>query len=519
MDNQMNLNSEDKFKLKYLKYKQKYLELKGGKNCPNLGFHQHIGECWHDAYSTIMLYTDNISNNAQYILENYKQSFETIEELVENILEFAENNNQIQILLPLNIDESVYGKYKRYCRVYFLSLFNRYLNEKLKLAKDIIPTKRKVVQMGVIRQGSVRESLLCTSNVFNIININNLEPIEHNIITDGGLHEKDLYFLTCTLNYYLINYVLPHDLKLKTPEEILDIPKNYIYNQFISFNTLFDTKTPSKELISRLLQIKDSINKCDSINIGMSSFISKLSDAGNFVPNIDINIGHMLCMFVCDKKEYLYDNEGIEKYKLQKYNQIGGVDTEGFDTEDSVKSIHESDIREGIEHKYGEGRFAEHDAVRPQEIYKTFTEFNWKKYFSGIIDKIVTITRQNQEIKKPQKEYYGSMRHMLSDFLRGNDTWNKYHIENIQLYTLNKFESGKTVVQKEANFYASIIKILDTWNILGGYKLDPIRIERFILNNNTKMLEILARYQFFRDYLTDTGKLQLLKQLQKKLDL
>jgi hypothetical protein len=527
----MNLNSEEVFKLKYLKYKQKYLELKGGKKCPTLGFHQHISECWHDAYSTIMLYTDNISDNAQYILENYTKSFETVEELVEDILDFAQNNNELQILLPLNIDDSVYEKYKNYCRNYLLNLFNRYLNERLKLAKDIIPTKKKVQQNVLVRQGSVKESLLCTTNVFNILNINNLEPEERNVITNGGLHEKDLYFITCAFNYYLMNYILPHDLKLKTPEEIKeikkDIPQNYIYNQFVEFDKIFDTKTPSKELISRLLQIKESINKCDAINIGIAPYISKLSDAGNFILNVDKRTGHMICTFICDKKEYIYDNEGIDKYKLDKYKQIGGVGTEILEGQtgqsvqsvQSVQSIHEADVREIFEKRFGEGKFDTHDAVKPYETHKSFTEFRWKKYFSDNIDKIIIIIKQNQELKKHPKEYYGTVRQLISDFLRGNDIWNKFHIENIQLYTLNKFEKGKTIVQKETNYYASIIKILDNWDLLSAYKLDPVRLERFILNNNTKMLELLVRYTYFRNYLTKTGKGELLKQLEKKVKL
>jgi hypothetical protein len=519
----MSLESQDLYKLKYIKYKKKYLELKGGKKCPTLGFHQHIGECWHDAYSTIMLFTDNISNNAQHILENYTKDFETVEELVEDILNFSEINQNLKILLPLNIDDSVYEKYERYSRNYLINLFNRYLNEGLKLKKDVIIPKNKRLQMGLIRQNSVKKSLLCTTNVFNIININNNNMDTHNVITQPGLHEKNLYFITCTLNYYLINYILPNDRKTKTPEEMNDIPKNYIYNQFINIDEIFNTKiTTPNQLISRLLQIKESLNKCDAINIGISKYNSKLSDIGNFVGNDDVNIGHMLCMFTCDKIGYFYDNEGIDKYVLN-----GGAGTENFDEEsgesiqtfDSVQSFREEDVRAAIEKKFGMGVFDEKDAEKPSEIYKTFTKFDWKKYFSDTFDKIIASVRQNIEKQKKDtkvisKEYYGTLRQSLSSFLRSNKLWNNFHIETIQLYTLNKFELGKSIVEKETTYYSSLLKVFQYWNILSDYNLDPVRIERFIINNNTKMLELLYNYRSFRDYLTDTGKQELLKILE-----
>ena len=58
---------------KYLKYKNKYLDLKeylskmngGVVQCPKIGFHQHEGECWHDALSTSLLFTDGISEDIQ----------------------------------------------------------------------------------------------------------------------------------------------------------------------------------------------------------------------------------------------------------------------------------------------------------------------------------------------------------------------------------------------------------------------------------------------------------------------
>ena len=514
--NLMKANSQEIFKLKYLKYKQKYLELKGGKICPSLGFHQHIGECWHDSYITIMLYTDNISDTIQHILENYEKSFETLENLVEDILDFAEKNQNLQILLPLNIEANIeansYKKFKRYCKPYLLNLFNRYFNERIKLEKDLIAPKKGRKQV-LVRQNSLKESLYCTSNIFNILKINNETPTKHNVITYGGLHESDSYFISCTYNYYLMNYILPHELKTKTIEEKQDLPQNFIGNQLFRFDELFDTSTSSQNLKIKLSEMRDSINKCDAIYIGLLSYTSEFNK-GNFIPNENINrIAHMVSMFTCDKKLYYYDDEGVEKYKL-----VGGTNgTEGTNgTGITVDSIHATDIKEDYERAFGKGNFDVGAAVDSRDTRKSFVEFDWKKFFIDIINTIIITIRENQTKNVLPQNYFAQERLKFGTFFK--DAWKNCHIQNIILFSLRKFKKGESIVDKEDKYYTSAIKLLDNWDMLNGYKLDPVRIDRFILNNNVKMLDLLVYYQSFRDYLTETGKLELLKQLQKKME-
>lgn len=55
---------------KYLKYKQKYTDLKnkiGGGKCFEYGLQQHLGECWHDAI-TMMLFQSDITNSKDEFL-------------------------------------------------------------------------------------------------------------------------------------------------------------------------------------------------------------------------------------------------------------------------------------------------------------------------------------------------------------------------------------------------------------------------------------------------------------------
>ena len=63
---------------KYLKYKNKYLDLKQnitggaytGPVCINKGFRQHKGECWHDAISMALMYADEFKEMSQERLYN-----------------------------------------------------------------------------------------------------------------------------------------------------------------------------------------------------------------------------------------------------------------------------------------------------------------------------------------------------------------------------------------------------------------------------------------------------------------
>jgi hypothetical protein len=62
------------YKNKYLKYKKKYLELKGGKkiiNCDQIsdvGFNNTAGTCWNISILTPLLYGDPYSEQIQTIL-------------------------------------------------------------------------------------------------------------------------------------------------------------------------------------------------------------------------------------------------------------------------------------------------------------------------------------------------------------------------------------------------------------------------------------------------------------------
>jgi len=97
------------FYSKYLKYKNKYLKLKGGSFetpiCTNQGFSQHLGECWHDALSMALLYSDGFKEETQPLLYN-----NSVEELIKYGM-LKENNRWVHIPLIVNIKKELTGKY------------------------------------------------------------------------------------------------------------------------------------------------------------------------------------------------------------------------------------------------------------------------------------------------------------------------------------------------------------------------------------------------------------------------
>ena len=97
------LSNKNSYKIKYLKYKKKYIDLKmtGGANCAKFGFNQHSGECWHDSLSMIFCYCDGIGENIQEIF-NTEASFT---DFITHLELIKLNSNGIPFeLLPPNFE-------------------------------------------------------------------------------------------------------------------------------------------------------------------------------------------------------------------------------------------------------------------------------------------------------------------------------------------------------------------------------------------------------------------------------
>ena len=186
------------YKTKYLKYKNKYLQLKnlnGGAKCPNIGHHQHLGECWHDSYTMIMLYSDDIGNYLQHIFDLHQ--FANIDHLIKDLFSFG-YENMPDYLLPFNIYKGNYRDrqmFEQTATSYIKNLYERYINEK----REGIPKERELFDpKKIYRQDSTVPSLTCTLDIYQIANYGNIKPSPFTIKKHGG-NVYQLYFMKTTV--------------------------------------------------------------------------------------------------------------------------------------------------------------------------------------------------------------------------------------------------------------------------------------------------------------------------------
>ena len=262
------------YKKKYLKYKQKYLNLKGGKLCdicPLKGFNQHSGECWHDSFSMVILFTDDLSDNIQTVFNTWLQDESVIDTYFVNI--FSDETRKI--LLPPNINE-LSDEIKYIIKSYIISLYQRYKNEIKKYDLDKFEAEKR----RLVRKHSKDMSLECINYSFELKKINHIyKDINHN--TNRGGQTGYIYIIKCILNYIFS-----------------DISKNNINMTEIGIKSFNIDKTFIKSMIS--------ISNCILINIHLN------------------NSGHVISCFKCKDKLYIYDDNRGE----ENANEIISIETE-----------------------------------------------------------------------------------------------------------------------------------------------------------------------------------------------
>ena len=240
----------------------------GGVLCPNYGFTQHTGECWHDGFSTIILFSDIINERIQSIIldENF------------DLDNFIYSKKLYNFLLPINYDFTEVDKFNLISKIYieaFISRFkNKMIDNELSL-KEFIDKKPSVEEKKlsplperITRSSSYINSITCASNTNERYNHN------HNYILEkwdspGGI---DLHEL---LNLQLINYYFQVD------------------------KTFINIKKFNKKNISELTL--DFMHNITGISLYLNDKHTKI-----------FKDRHYTAFYKCNEQLYYYDNEGLE---------------------------------------------------------------------------------------------------------------------------------------------------------------------------------------------------------------
>jgi hypothetical protein len=371
------------YKNKYLKYKQKYLnlvkELKGGAKCPNVGFHQHIGECWHDSFLMIILYSDNFSEHIQKIFD----TTDTHKFDYKDCITYAMSSSP-KIFRPLQIDDSDFENFIVYGGQYIANIFERYNNEKLEFASASI--SKDDPQNTLFRADSVNQSLICNYNSFKLSNLNILPEFKRTYThyEHGGIFYHDLNNISL-INYFLTNY-FPSTLKFENKQKKYLYFKHFDLVYIFNFPNLMFSEYPLvriDHMINQLNILKSFLvsDKLIGINLGIHPL---LENVDQIKKHLEENTpppkfpGHSVALITCNGENYFYDNNGV------------------IDNEKDLRQEEQQEVRPEVPPEMQE-EIQEEDQNKTEEIQlypfmhaerngDRIMKYDWKNFFIETID-------------------------------------------------------------------------------------------------------------------------------------
>jgi len=180
------------YKQKYLKYKKKYLELKGGSICSKSPLHQHSGECWSDSIQAIFLYHDLFSDEIQKLMYLFYINKEDI--MVQYLLNLIKykKDNIYHSLVNINMDDDdARDKFIEYAKIILKNISMRFINRVIteEIQENIEKHNREDIFQIIKTKLDFKVEQINNLNMFYLLSNNYdaiSEEIKHDLVVGIG---------------------------------------------------------------------------------------------------------------------------------------------------------------------------------------------------------------------------------------------------------------------------------------------------------------------------------------------
>ncbi len=313
---------------KYLKYKQKYINLKlsGGATCLKYGFQQHRGECWHDSLSMLIMQSnataDIFESQIKFFIDDKNnidmKKLNTHHEYLKSLFT-PENIDKNAFLLPVDFyifylkNKSNMSFINSILKEFFAISYNYITDHILRANNRILndsSMQRDNTYLKTDRATIFDPSPQEISNEINIASPNERTKLQRQLSTNATefctQRIKQIYKLLESKTSTPELKTLDKDIGGNLDEQLLalEILNMYIMRSHPDYKNLYIDKQSlfmENSFYNHLQNVKliDLLHpKSDSIFLGVLV-------SGNFTRN---DTGHAISLYKCGTQELLYDD-------------------------------------------------------------------------------------------------------------------------------------------------------------------------------------------------------------------
>lgn len=243
---------------KYMKYKNKYLQLKnqiGGETFCEKAYKNILGTCWAVAIQTMLTFSDVTSKNLKTVMQSF--DFKTKNDFIKNRIEQVKSNPQLNDFFPNNI-------FNHLNDIYLKNVLDKFIDRYYSKVLEIKNPKTPIETMYIVSNKG-RCEFQIDQNFKKIFNIPFYKYIKKSI--HGGNYYDD-FLLSNLLSIFFLNHKVSF--------------KRYFFDEYNLIN--FDNQN----------------------DIGIIVFIK----------------GHACCLYMCDGQPKYYNDNDYEVYNFDWINLL-----------------------------------------------------------------------------------------------------------------------------------------------------------------------------------------------------